>query len=212
MSVKSLKLSFFQISPKVWTDENHVYARTSLFYRILNLFFYSRTVVVDRIQKRIEIEIRMCWFFTSKKDIAFNEIEYIDIEKMESTDRISLIKPTWDSETWYVQVKKTSAPYIENLFRFVGSGARDDYWGTFVTVDVEGMQYEKALRYAELVSKFTESPIKKYIKTEYDSNADRYKCLACGHTGTSKNKCVYCGGTEMESVSSASAGKVAQSL
>lgn len=39
---------------------------------------------------------------------------------------------------------------------------------------------KKALHYAELVSKFTESQLWKDRKMEYNLNVDRYKCLKCG--------------------------------
>jgi hypothetical protein len=202
MSVNSFKLSFLQISPKVWADKNHLYARTSKYYRFLNLFFYSRTVVVDRIKKHIEISIKTFWFFTSKKHIAFNDIKYIDIERLEVTNNIRLMTPTHDSETWYVQVNRKSSPNPEYLFRFVGSGALYGDWDNITSfINVEGMQYEKALRYAELVSKYSESQLWKDRKIEYNFNVNRYKCLKCGHISASKMKCIYCGGQEMENMS-----------
>jgi len=81
----SLKLSFLQISPKVWSDKNHLYAKTSKLYQFLNLFFYSRTVVVDRVEKHIEIQIKTFWFITSKKHIAFNDIKNIVKANSEGT-------------------------------------------------------------------------------------------------------------------------------
>ena len=38
-------------------------------------------------------------------------------------------------------------------------------------------------------------------KIEYNIKVDHYKCLNCGHVSTSKIKCMYCGGQEMEKVS-----------
>ena len=92
MSIYSFQFSFLQTSPKVWSDNNHLYARTSTFYRVLNLFFYSRTVVVDRIKKYIEIKIKTFWFFTSKKYISLDDIEYIDIQKREIGNMGGLFK------------------------------------------------------------------------------------------------------------------------
>jgi hypothetical protein len=195
-----MKLSFLQISPKVWSDQNHLYAKTSKFFRFLNLFSYSRTVIVDRIKKHIEIKIKYFWFITSKKQIAFNDIKTIDIEKSGGNNRIGLIESTYDSETYYVQVNRESSPYPENIFRFVG-GYKSNFLGDFRFFDIDGMQYEKALSYAELISKYTESPLKKDRKIELNINVDHYRCLKCGHVGNSKTKCVYCGGGEMESMS-----------
>ena len=72
MGENATQWSFLQISPKVWEDKDRLYARTSKIYRFLNLFFYSRTVVVDRLKKHIEIHIRTFWFFKTKKYIPFD--------------------------------------------------------------------------------------------------------------------------------------------
>ena len=196
----SLKLPFLQISPKVWADENHLYAKTSLCYRFLNLFFYSRTVVADRIKKHIEIKVKTFWFFTSKKYIAFKDIKYIDIEKPEN-NLFALPKHGFTTEILYVRVIRENNPYPENLFRFIGSSGTDDYRGHIEWFDFVGDQYEKALRYAEQVSKYTGSPLFKDIKIEYNIKVDNYKCLKCGHVSLSKLKCVYCGSQEMEKMS-----------
>lgn len=195
-----MKLSFLQISPKVWSDKNHLYAITSKFYQFLSLFSYSRTVLVDRLEKHIEIKIKTLWFITSKKHIDFGDIKNIDIEKTGGNNRISLIESTHDSETYYVQVNRESSPYPEYLFKFIG-GYRSNYLGDLRFFDIDGMQYEKALSYAELVSKYTESPLKKDMKIELNIDIDRYKCLKCGHISASKTKCAYCGSQDMENMS-----------
>jgi hypothetical protein len=199
----SLKLSFLQISPKIWSDKNHLYARTSKTYRFLNLFFYSRTVLVDRTKKYIEIKIKTFWFFTSKKYVAFDDIKYVDLEKErnESDSMFALPRTGAITETWYVQVIKKNSPYPENLFRFVGDGGADGHWGNIKWIDFVGMQYEKALSYAKLVSKYTESQLFKDTEIEYNIKVDHYKCLKCGHVSPSKIKCMYCGSQEMEKMS-----------
>jgi len=201
--MNSLKLSFLQISPKVCSDKNYLYARTSKVYRFLCLFFYSRTVVVDRIKKYIEIKIKTFWFFTSKKYIAFNDIKYIDLkkERNESDNMFALPRTAATTEIWYVQVIRKDSPYPENLFRFIGDGGADGYWDNIKWIDFVGMQYEKALNYAELVSRYTESQLFKDTKIEYNNKVDHYKCLKCGHVSPSKIKCIYCGSQEMEKMS-----------
>jgi len=199
----SLKLSFLQISPKIWSDKNYLYARTSKVYRFLNLFFYSRTVVVDRIKKHIEIKIKTFWFLTSMKYIPFNEIKYIDLkrERNESDNMFALPRTGAIAEKWYVQAIRKNSPYPENLFRFIGDGGADGYWDNVKWIDFAGMQYEKALSYAELVSRYTESQLSKDSKIEYNIKVEHYKCLKCGHVNPSKIKCIYCGSQEMEKLS-----------
>ena len=203
MSIYSLKLPFLQISPKVWSDKNYLYARTSKFYRILNMFLYSRTVIVDRIKKRITIKIKWFWIFLSKRYIEFNDIKYIDITKREVGNQYGFTPNGFGAqdvtESFYVQVIKKSSPYPEDLFRFTGDGGRYTGWfGVLLgdsIIDAEGRQYEKALQYAELVSKYTESKLWKDRNIEYSDNTEvQYKCLKCGHKITSNAiKCIYCG-------------------
>jgi hypothetical protein len=201
--MNSIKLPFLQTSPKIWSDKNNLYARTSKAYRFLTLFFYSRTVVADRIKKHIEIKIKTWWFFTSKKYIAFDDIKYIDLKKEsnESDNIFALPRSAGTTEIWYVQVIRKNTLYPENLFRFIGDGGADGYWDNIKWIDFVGMQYEKALNYAELVSTYTESQLFKDIKIEYNIKVDHYKCLKCGHKTPSKIKCIYCGSQEMEKMS-----------
>lgn len=203
MIATSLKSSFLDTCPKVWADNNHLYARTSMFYRVLNLFFYSRTVVVDRIKKYIEIKIKTFWFFTSKKYIPLDDIEYIDIQKRETGNMGGLFQGIGTQDIvdkLYVQVIRKKSPHPVNLFRFVGDPGYDNRIGQYL-IDTAGMQYEKALHYAELVAKYTASQLFKDKKIEYDVKVDHYKCLKCGHESPSKIKCIYCGNQEMEKVS-----------
>jgi len=198
--MRSLKLSFFQISPKVWADKNCLYARTSKFYRFFNLFFYSRTVVADRIKKHIEVKIKTFWFFTSKKYIPFNDIKYIDLERREK-GMFGLTRTQAFTETWYVQIIRKSSPLPENLFRFIGDGGGDSHWDVIIPqFDVVGMQYEKALDYAKLVTKYTGFQLGEDHKIEYNTKVDHYKCLKCGHVSPSKFKCMYCGSKELQKI------------
>lgn len=201
MTENSPKWSFLQISPKVWADKNHLFARTSKIYQFLNLFSYSRTVVADRIKKHIEIKIRMFWFFTTKRYIPFDDIKHIDIDRLEKVDDINFSTFIAGDETWYVRVIRKSTPYPESLFRFKG-GVRDNHiYERSLFINLDGLQYEKAMHYAELVSKYTESRLWIDIEKEYNINVDHYKCLNCGHISPSEIKCMYCGSPEMEKLS-----------
>ena len=103
------------------------------------------------------------------------------------------------TETWDVKIINKNSPDPENLFRFSGDGGGD---GTAIGPhDAVGRQYEKALSYAELVSKYTEAHLFNKNKIEYNIKVDHYKCLKCGHVSPSKIKCMYCGNQEMEKMS-----------
>ena len=205
MSFTSLKSSFFDTCPKIWADKDYLYARTSIFYRFLNLFSYSRTVVVDRIKKHIEIKVKKFWFFTSKKYIPFNDIDYTDMERREKDGMFAVTQTKGLTETWYVQIIRKNSEEPENLFRFIGDGGADNYYSNLFNnlpfIKFSGRQYENALLYAELVSKYTGAHLFKDTKIEYNVKVEHYKCLKCGHVSPSKIKCMYCGSQEMEKMS-----------
>ena len=52
-------------------------------YQFFNMFFYSRTVVIDKNTKVIRIIIKRFWFVKSSEIIPFNHLEYIDISHRE---------------------------------------------------------------------------------------------------------------------------------
>ena len=100
-----------------------------------------------------------------------------------------------------MQVIRKNSPYPENLFRFIGDGGADSHFENIKWFDFTGMQYEKALSYAELVARYTGAQLFKDNKIEYNIKVDHYKCLKCGHISPSKIKCMYCGSQEMEKMS-----------
>jgi len=203
MSVYTLKLPFLQISPKVWVEDNRLFATTSLFYQILNTFFYSRTVVVDKSAKVIEIVIKTFWFVKSSLQIPFNDLKYIDISHREVGEDFGVTSDGFGArdatEIFYVQVKTKSNPIPTNLFRFIGEGGRYTGWlGVLLgdsAIDTEGLQREKAQSYAELVSKYTGIQMWQDRKVEFSFSLDQeYKCPHCGHASNSiVKRCMYCG-------------------
>jgi hypothetical protein len=203
MSVYTLKLPFLQISPKVWVEKERLYATTSLIYQILNTFFYSRTVVVDKNSKVIEIIKKTLWLFKSSERIPFTDLIFIDISQREVGEDFGYTPDGYGArdvtEIFYVQVKTKSNPIPTNLFRFIGDGGRYTGWfGVLLgdsVIDTEGRQREKAQAYAELVSKYTGIPMWQDRKIEFSFSVDQeYKCPKCGHTSNSiVKKCMYCG-------------------
>jgi hypothetical protein len=203
MSVYTARLPFLQTSPKVWVEDNRLFARTSLMYQILNIFSYSRKVVVDKKRKVIDIIIKTFWICKSYERIPFNDLMYIDISRREVGTEFGITPDGYDArdiiETFYVQVKTQSNPIPINLFRFTGDGGKYTGWfGVLLgdsAIDFEGRQQEKALHYAEQVSEFTSIPLWRNRKLELSFKVDQqYKCPSCGHLNTSVvKKCMYCG-------------------
>ncbi len=132
MSVYTLKLPFFQRSPRVWDDDNNLFARTSLWYQFLNLGSYCRTVHVSKTRRQITIKIRKFWFFTKSTIIRFDNIDYIDRSHWDSPDSFGLdtdgLCVTDVTEVWYVRIFTKDSALPINIFRFLGEGSRLTGW------------------------------------------------------------------------------------
>ena len=166
MGIYSYKLSFLQRSPRVWKDENDLYARTSRWYQFLNLCSYARTVHISKRSRRIIIRIRKFWFFTRSTEVPFDVIDYVDRYHWDVMGSVGFtaegLGATDVTDVWYVRVftKKSSTPI--SLFRFIGAGSRMTGWfgvilGGDTIVDFEGIQDCKSEEYAKLVARYTGS-------------------------------------------------------
>jgi hypothetical protein len=160
-----LKSSFLQRSPRVWHDENNLYARTSRWYQFLNLFSYCRTVQISKEYQQVIIRVRKLWFMINSTDIPFNKIEFVeryhwDVCKGQIGLTPDGIGATRVTEVWYVRIFVKAMPLPVNLFRFTGAGARiiGGWWQMIIgglPFDIEGMQDSKSDSYAKLVAEYT---------------------------------------------------------
>lgn len=69
-----------RIRPKVWLQNEVLYAETAILVQILSLFSYCRHVKVYRQGRFIKIETRWLWFLTTQKYIPFSRISRIETE------------------------------------------------------------------------------------------------------------------------------------
>jgi len=160
-----LKSSFLQRSPRVWRDENNLFARTSRWYQILNLFSYCRTVQISKDKHEIVIRVRKFWLMISLTVIPFNKIESVarnhwDVCKGQIGITSDGIGATRVTEVWYVRIFVKGIPLPVNLFRFTGAGARivGGWWQMIIgglPFDIEGMQDSKSESYGKLVAEYT---------------------------------------------------------
>jgi hypothetical protein len=159
MSIYSFKLPFLRRSPRVWSDENNLYAR-----QILNFCSYSRTVHISKIDRRISIRVRRFWIVTKFTEIPFDEIDFVDRYHWDVPRSIGFtadgLSATDAADVWYVRVfgKFSAAPI--SLFRFIGAGSRMTGWfgvicGGDRIVDFDGGQDAKSEMFARLVSEYT---------------------------------------------------------
>ncbi len=177
MSILNIESNQSPISPRIWLENKRLYIRTAIIYRILNLFFYSRTVIVDKAKKHIEICIKTFWFWKSRQYIQFKDIEYIDVfrREVEVSHGPALIQ-----NRYYIKVfiKNHSAP--STLFRFIGDESLKFFSNAYGVYDIQG---EKASNYAELVSKFTGIKLWKNKKVEFKAHPKgQYLCSKCNRT------------------------------
>lgn len=165
MSPYIIKSSFLQRSPRVWHDENNLYARTSRWYQFLNLFSYCRTVQISKENQQIIIHVRKLWFMKNSTVIPFSKIEFIERNHWDvCKGQIGLtpdgIGATRVSEVWYVRIVVKGIPLPVNLFRFIGTGSRiiDGWWQIILgglPFDIEGKQDFTSDSYARLVAEYT---------------------------------------------------------
>ena len=204
----TIKAPLFQISPHIWADNGVLYAKTSIIYRVLNLFFYSRLVVINRRTKTVEITITTFWFKAQKRIIPFNDIKFVDTCFREFEHSYGITAHGTGAhdatEIYYVQLILKSSPQPYKLFRFVGEGSR--YTGPVgvlvggdSALDCEGFQEELSRHYAELVSIFTQVPLWKNRKTKIENKNSNYQCSNCSrYFEVLPKSCIYCGSTNLQ--------------
>ncbi len=160
-----LESSFLQRSPRVWYNENDLYARTSRWYQFLNLCSYCRTVQVLKEKQQVIIRVRKFWFIINSTTIPFNEIEFVERYHWDVCKGQIGLTPdgfgaTRVTEVWYVRIVVKGMPLPVNLFRFTGTGSRiiGGWWQMIIgglPFDIEGMQDSKSDSYAKLVAAYT---------------------------------------------------------
>lgn len=191
----------FNSSAIIWADIDCIYARTSKISRLLTLFSYSKSVIVDRSKKHIEISKVYFWFYKSKKFIKFSDIEYIDVAKTEIVNKSEFgFDGRYPTTIYDVLLRKKSAPFQFNLFSFTDEGIWN-FGGFFSTlfgnsvIDSEGSQQKKADHYAELISDYIGVKLWKNrnVQLHFDSGLTS-ECTKCGHLiSLTAKACMYCG-------------------
>jgi len=164
MSIYSYKLPSLQRSPRVWKDENNLYARTSRWYQFLNLCSYARTVHISKTNRRIVTHVRKFWMFTKSTEIPFDDVDFVDRDHWDVTGSVGFTADGLGAldvtEVWYVRIFTKKSPIPISLFRFIGAGSRMTGWfgvilGGDSIVDFEGFQDSKSENYAKLVAEYT---------------------------------------------------------
>jgi len=160
MSIHTYRLPFLQRSPRVWGTSECLYARTNLWFRFLNLFSYSRTVLAHRPSQNIFITVRWLWVLRRVEIIPFEFVRAIDRISWNVPGQYSIVAGfTDETEIWYVRLLLKSDKPAVNIFRFVGDDLHLTSWkginlsSNFI-VDCEGTQDNKSQTYAEILANF----------------------------------------------------------
>lgn len=66
------------ITPRIWVEQHLFNARSNMVLQVLNLFSYSKYVVVDKRERVVTIRKKRFWFFSKVLEIPFEKIRSID--------------------------------------------------------------------------------------------------------------------------------------
>ncbi len=161
MSLFTRSFSFLAVKPKVWVEGNHLMARTSLFLRLLSLFSYSKTVLVDRAGKVVLIFTKKLWLINRTKHIRFDRIMRIDYSFGSFTTSWSFVSGKQDQvEKFTVSLVLQGRREKVKLFSFSGEGSAATGWSGVLfggddIVDYAGDQEAASRRYVRLLKQFT---------------------------------------------------------
>lgn len=174
MSLVAITSPLAALNPKVWTEDGQLRARTNLFIQILCLFFWQRTVIVDRRERTILVRNRFLWLLERTHVYAFGDLSHIDYKfSSMSTGWDMFGRDTGSLEKFIVSVTTREGEPIE-LFAFRGDGTgMTGVTGVMLgdsLVDYEGDQAGKSLGFVEQLQRFTGLSLGK----KYNWGAGRY--------------------------------------
>ncbi len=209
MSVHTFTSSLLAVKPKVWVEDGVLHARTSLLMQVLSLGSHSKHVAVDPSAHNVRIESRSLWFLQSVRDVAFDDILYIDysfhatgtswggawtqFQRQDQVERFKVSLVLDDERETHV-----------HLFNFTGEGAVQT--GTFGVLmggdswfDAAGDQDAASLDYIELLCAATGKKLTKpWEYADRIQNESPHRCTDCGRGAMAgRATCYYCGGAIM---------------
>lgn len=175
MSILAITSPLAALNPKVWTEDGQLRARTNLLLQILCLFFWERTVIVDRRERTILLRNRFLWLLERTHVFAFGDLSHIDYRFASMSTGWDMFGRDTDSlEKFTVSVTKHDGETIE-LFAFRGDGTgMTGVTGVMLgdsALDYEGDQADKSLGYVEQLQRFTGLTLGK----KYSWGANRYR-------------------------------------
>lgn len=164
MSLRTVTSGFLSLSPRVWIDDDVLYARTSLLVQCLCLFAIWRRVRVDQRQAAVEIVGRRLWLWPYQRRVPFDQILRIRYDYSGIPTGFSWFHGRTDEiDIFKVGLETTDRRDI-HLFRFIGEGAVETGWsGTLFggdsAFDLRGSQEDESRRFVDLLKQATGKPL-----------------------------------------------------
>jgi hypothetical protein len=168
MSFVTVTSRFSAVNPKVWIDGDALHARTNLFLQLLCLFFWCKTVVVDRRARVMTIHWRYFWFLRRTGDIAFDDITHFEYRYGSIATAWSWFGHVHDSlEQFSIDAALTDRTEMR-LFSFRGQGAHQTgAVGVLLgdsAIDFQGDQGARSLAYIDLLQEFTGKGLSRFSR------------------------------------------------
>jgi hypothetical protein len=160
MSLFNQTLGLLTMKPKVWTEGEKLIGRCPLSLRLLTLFFYDKTVTVDRRIKLFKIESKILWIFKSHTIIPFKRIKSISYAYDSMSTSYSLLRGSMDEvENYSIYLELTNPEERLKVFNFFGEGAvNTGLTGVLCgddIVDFKGDQEDTSRSYIDLLLQYT---------------------------------------------------------
>jgi hypothetical protein len=194
MSLFEVKIGLLSLTPRIQERGGRIYVRTSGLLRLLTLWSYTQTVIIDPGMRRVEVHVRHLWVWARHRLIPFARIDHIDYRFGSLLTSMSRIYGATD------QLEKFSIDLVldddERIpvasFRGAGSvmtGLGGALMGDSV-VDYAGNQEDMSRALVELLVDTIGVPLGKPM-----ASARVRVCSDCGrHAGLRDTRCTACGG------------------
>lgn len=203
--------SFFSFSPRIQSNETQLIVKDNLLRQICRLFFCGKTTIVDNQSQMVTVKSRFLWFITTKKEVEFKHIHYIDYTFHESVlvefarminsdinamEHYKIHLVTHDKRKLLISTVSGAGAYEDNgILELRTKNSYDPSGLSFGSrsdgIDLVGTQQEDSRELAVILSERIGVPLGEHN----DFGFQMATCKSCGQQ-VSQNvyKCQYCGG------------------
>ncbi|MDA3798129.1 MAG: hypothetical protein PF692_03505 [Kiritimatiellae bacterium] len=181
-------------------ENNFMVIRNSSLIRLMTLGLNLYKVEISSAEQNISIHKRYAYIFSSKTEIPFSDIDYVDYSFESITTDIGSayrgFETTDQSERFAVYVV-THDNHKHLIASFIGEGAAcTGMSGVLFSddslIDLSGTQEEESRKFAKYLAQF----LGVKIGQPMEDIVDMRKCPVCAHSCSYYiPKCIYCGAT-----------------